>query len=236
MSMLRIDQATVGYRSGVPVLHDLTMEIEPGEVVSLIGSNGAGKTTTLRTIIGLLHCWQGIISFDGEDVTRLSTKDLVHRGMAIVPEGRRLFPSLTVAENLLVGSYTKWDRTAKDRMDEVLGLFPALERLIKRPADALSGGEQQMVAVGRALMSRPRMLLLDEPSMGLAPVVIEELFRKLRELSKTGVTLLIVEQNAVTALEMADRGYVMEQGRITLSGPGRSLLNNDSVQRAYLGI
>lgn len=234
--MLRLEGVTVGYRPGVPVLHQVSLEVQAGEMVTLIGGNGAGKSTTLRTILGILHPWQGSVRFQDADVTRTHTTDLVQAGIAVVPEGRRLFPTLNVTENLLVGAYSRWDRGVRERLAQVMELFPRLPHLAGRAAGSLSGGEQQMVAIGRALMAAPKLLLLDEPSMGLAPVVVEEIFDRFRLLREQGMTLLVVEQNAFLALETADRGYVLERGRIVLAGTSADLLADPSVQRAYLGV
>jgi branched-chain amino acid transport system ATP-binding protein len=239
--MLRVDDIHV-YRGRTYVLRGISLEVHHGEIVALIGANGAGKTSTLRTISGLLKPQKGHIFFrqatDAEpmDISRLAPEEIVRLGICHCPEGRGIFSQLSVRENLLLGAYLRSDRTgiAAD-YDRVCRLFPILGERHHQPAGSLSGGEQEMLAVGRALMSRPRLLILDEPSLGLGPLIIEILFQKLADLNREGVTILLVEQNAVMALEFAHRAYVLETGRITLSGPCRDLACDANVRCAYLG-
>ena len=221
------------------ILEDVSLDARRGEMVTLVGSNGAGKSTLLRAIAGLLPAWTGQVIFDGEDVSSLSAHRRVRRGLVLVPEGRLLFMSMTVEDNLAVGAYTRRGRAAKQETAEttqhVFELFPVLLERARQPAGTLSGGEQQMLAVGRALMSRPKMLLLDEPSLGLAPKVIAEIFAALDELRAGGMTILLVEQDAKLALRHADRGYVMRTGQIVMSGSADELLANEDIREIYLG-
>jgi branched-chain amino acid transport system ATP-binding protein len=213
---------------------DLT--VEPGELVCLIGANGAGKTTTLKAITGLVHPSAGRVVYGGEDIGGRKTHEIARRGLALVPEGRGVFPQLTIGENLAMGAFSRDDKPAVAADTErIFALFPRLKERAKQTAGTLSGGEQQMLAIGRALMSRPRLLLLDEPSMGLAPLMVEKIFEVIRGVSADGVTLLLVEQNARLALEASHRGYVLEGGLVSLSGPAQSLLGNPQVRQAYLG-
>jgi branched-chain amino acid transport system ATP-binding protein len=233
--MLKVDQLSAHY-GGIHALQGIALEVPDGAIVSLIGANGAGKSTTLKAIVGLVKASGGSVSWNGERLTGRPTKDIVSRGVCLVPEGRRVFPNLTVDENLTLGAYSRSDRAgiAADRR-KVFGLFPRLEERARQKAGTLSGGEQQMLAVGRALMTRPKLLMMDEPSLGLAPLVVRDIFRIVRTINAEGVTVLLVEQNAKAALEIADRAYVLETGRITLSGTGQELLADDRVRRAYLG-
>jgi branched-chain amino acid transport system ATP-binding protein len=233
--MLKVEGLSAHY-GGIHALQGIGLEVPEGKVVSLIGANGAGKSTTLRAIVGLVRPSGGTVTWNGERLTGLVTKDIVSRGVCLVPEGRRVFPNLTVDENLALGAYSRSDRAAiaADRR-KVLGLFPRLEERARQKAGTLSGGEQQMLAVGRALMTRPRLLMMDEPSLGLAPLVVKDIFRIVRAINAEGVTVLLVEQNAKAALEIADQAYVLETGRITLHGAGKDLLADDRVRRAYLG-
>ncbi len=233
--MLTIQGLSVHY-GGIHALQGIDLEVPERSVVSLIGANGAGKSTTLRTIVGLVRATSGTITWDGEPITGLPTKDIVSRGICLVPEGRRVFPNLTVDENLTLGAYSRSDRTAiaADRR-RVFELFPRLGERRHQRAGTLSGGEQQMLAVGRALMTRPRLLMMDEPSLGLAPLVVKMIFEIVRTIHAEGVTVLLVEQNAKAALEIADQACVLETGRLTLRGTGRELLADDRVRRAYLG-
>ena len=232
-TMLKIDGLRVNY-GGIEAVKDITFEVPEREIVTLIGANGAGKSTTLRTIAGLVKPASGRIHLQAEDITGLSPDRIVSKGITLVPEGRRVFPDLTVLENLKIGAYLR-----KDSLDEdlrwVYDLFPRLKERSWQAAGTLSGGEQQMLAVGRALMSRPKIMMMDEPSLGLAPLVVKGIFEIIREINKQGVTILLIEQNANMALHTADLGYVMETGRITLSGPGRELMANEAVKKAYLG-
>ena len=230
------------YRGQTYVLQGVSLEVNRGEIVALIGANGAGKTSMLRTISGLLRTKSGQIIYqpngNGEkiDISRMSAEQIVNLGVSHCPEGRGIFAQLTVRENLLVGAYLRKDKQAigKD-YQHVCEIFPILGERANQAGGSLSGGEQEMLAVGRALMSRPRLLILDEPSLGLGPIIVENLFRVLHEINTQGVTILLVEQNAVMALEYADRAYVLENGCVTLSGPSRELANNENVRRAYLG-
>jgi len=220
----------------IEVLHGVWVTVARGEVVSLIGPNGAGKSTVLKTILGYLVPWQGRVTFDGGEVTGLRADRLLRRGMAYVPQGRIVFPKMTVLENLEMGAFVVRDRAAIARATEqVLALFPALAGRLRVVAGALSGGEQQMLAMGRALMTAPRVILMDEPSLGLAPKFVDLIFERIVELRKTGITILMVEQNAARALTISDRAYVLELGRNAREGPGRELLDDPSVRRMYLG-
>jgi branched-chain amino acid transport system ATP-binding protein len=234
-AILQVSGLRVHY-GAIEALRGLDLEVPDGEVVALIGANGAGKTTTLRAISRMLRPSGGTIRFLGEDVTRLASHELVARGMAHAPEGRRIFLNLTVKENLALGAYLRRDRAeiAKDE-ERAYALFPILAERRSQVAGTLSGGEQQMLAVARALMSRPRLMLLDEPSLGLAPQVVERIFGVLREVSQSGVSLLLVEQNAHKALQLAHRGYVLETGAIVMRGTGQELLASPEVRKAYLG-
>lgn len=220
----------------IHAIKGISLTVNDGEIVTLIGANGAGKTTTLRTISGLKKPSEGTIFFDGRDITSLSAQERVKLGISQVPEGRRVFSSMTVLENLELGAYLRKDRDgiAKD-LDMVFERFPILAERRKQQAGTLSGGEQQMLAMGRALMSRPKLLCLDEPSMGLAPLLVQEIFDIIKDINEKGTTVLLVEQNANMALQIAHRAYVMETGKITLSGTGKELLQSDEVKKAYLG-
>jgi len=233
--MLEVSGLKVSY-GGINAIKGIDFAVAEGELVALIGANGAGKSTTLRAICGLVAPAAGRVSYAGEDVTGMASYQLVRRGLALVPEGRGIFPHLTVAENLAMGAYARNDAAeARRDLERVYRLF---ERLFERRAQAagtLSGGEQQMLAIGRALMSRPKLLLLDEPSMGLAPMMVERIFEVIRQIAAQGVTLLLVEQNAKLALEASHRGYVLDSGRITLADDAASLLRNPQVREAYLG-
>jgi len=233
--MLKIQSLSAHY-GGIHALQGIDLEVPDRSIVSLIGANGAGKSTTLRSIVGLVRPSGGTVTWDGQPITGLPTKDIVSRGVCLVPEGRRVFPNLTVDENLTLGAYSRSDRPgiAADRR-KVFELFPRLGERRHQKAGTLSGGEQQMLAVGRALMTRPKLLMMDEPSLGLAPLVVKMIFEIVRTIHAEGVTVLLVEQNAKAALEIADQGYVLETGRITLRGTGRELLADDRVRRAYLG-
>jgi branched-chain amino acid transport system ATP-binding protein len=221
----------------VRALRGVTINVDQGEVVALIGSNGAGKTTTLRTISGLMHPPSGSIRFDGKDISRMAAHDIVGLGICQSPEGRRLFPRMQVIDNLRMGAYLRNDSAGIQKdMERVFELFPRLKERTTQLAGTLSGGEQQMLAIGRALMSKPKLLMLDEPSLGLAPILVETIFQIVREINAQGIPILLVEQNAHKALEVAHRAYVLETGSIVQSGSGKELLNSPDVQRAYLGI
>jgi branched-chain amino acid transport system ATP-binding protein len=233
--MLRLEDVHVAYGE-IPALKGVGLEVRQGEIVTLLGNNGAGKTTTLRTISGLLVPTRGVMTLEGEPLAGIAPHVVVRRGIAHVPEGRRIFNRLSVRENLTMGAYTRNDTAviASD-LERVFGLFPRLQERVTQTAGTLSGGEQQMLAIGRALMARPRLLLLDEPSMGLAPVLVEQIFDTVRDINKQGTTILLVEQNAAMALAVAQRGYVIETGVIVLSGTAAELADNPEVRRAYLG-
>ena len=233
--MLRLESVSAGY-GRVGVLAGVSLEVRQGDFVCLVGANGAGKTTTLKTISGLLRPSAGRIVFDGQDIGGRKPQDILRLGIAHCPEGRRVFPHLTVQENLAMGAYVRRDAAAVAAdLERVLAHFPVLAERRRQPAGTLSGGEQQMLAIGRALMARPRLIMFDEPSLGLAPTVIETTFRIIGEIQKDGTTVFMVEQNAYMALRMATRAYVMETGRITLEGPARELLDDEHVKKAYLG-
>ena len=231
--MLKVDDIHV-YYGQIHAIKGVSFEVHEGEIVSLIGANGAGKSTVLKTISGLMHPKSGSISFLGNDITHAEAYKLVNRGLAQVPEGRRIFLQMTVRENLDMGAYTQKDVSEAD-IDDVFRRFPRLKEREKQIAGTLSGGEQQMLAMGRAMMSHPKLLMLDEPSMGLAPILVEQIFDIIREFHAAGTTILLVEQNAGKALAIADRAYVLEQGRITLYGTGAELAASDAVKKAYLG-
>jgi branched-chain amino acid transport system ATP-binding protein len=235
MALLEIDSIHVFYDK-IEALKGISVEVEDKQIVTLVGGNGAGKSTTLRAISGLLHPRQGEIRFNGQTLTGMGAHDISAIGVRHVPEGRRVFGRLTVSENLDMGAFTRNDRAgiAQDR-ERMLALFPRLRERLKQLAGTLSGGEQQMLAAARALMGRPRVLLMDEPSMGLAPMLVEQVFETIKGINAQGVTILLVEQNAPMALSIADHGYVLESGRIVLDGPGRDLLDDERVKRAYLG-
>ncbi len=234
--LLELRDVAVAY-GRIEALHGITLGIEQGEIVALIGANGAGKTTTMKAISGLLPLARGSIWFDGQDISKLRADLRVVRGLCQAPEGRGIFPGMTVTENLDMGAYTRRDKAgiAEDQA-RVFGLFPRLEERRKQVAGTMSGGEQQMLAIGRALMARPKVLLLDEPSMGLAPMLIQQIFNIITEIAQQGTTILVVEQNAQQALSRATRAYVMETGQIVKEGSGRDLLNDPSVKEAYLGV
>lgn len=234
--LLRLTDVSASYGS-IKALHGVSLEVFPGEVVCLIGSNGAGKTTTLMSIMGVVRPNGGEITFDGQKLNGLPTPRIVSRGISCVPEGRRIFPKLTVEENLQMGAFTqrKNKGVMAEKMDWVYQLFPILKERRLQAGGTLSGGQQQMLAVGRGLMANPRILLLDEPSLGLAPLLVEQVLGAVLAIKKQGVTVLLVEQNALAALEISDRGYVLENGRIVLMDEAPALIANESVQRAYLG-
>ncbi len=235
-SMLELKRIHAGYGE-FRVLHDVNMHVDKGEIVALIGPNGAGKTTTLRTVLGMTTLYEGKVSFKGEDITKVPTHKRVEKGIAMVPEGRGIFTPLTVYENLLAGAYTKRaEEKLQDSLEFVFTLFPRLKERRNQIAGTLSGGEAQMLAIARALMSRPELLLLDEPSLGLAPKIVLEVFDVIKKLREEGVTILIVEQHVKNSLETADRAYVMETGRIVLEGEARSLLKDERLKKAYLVI
>jgi len=231
--MLKIDDLKVNY-GGIEAVKGISFQVPEREIVTLIGANGAGKSTTLRTIAGLVKPAHGRIHLQGEDITGLPPDQIVSKGITLVPEGRHVFPDMTVLENLKIGAYLRHD-SLDDDIQWVYDLFPRLKERSWQAAGTLSGGEQQMLAVGRALMSRPKIIMMDEPSLGLAPIVVRGIFDIIKEIHRQGVTVLLIEQNANMALKTADLGYVLETGRITLSGSGAELLANDAVKKAYLG-
>ena len=232
--MLKIQDLKVSY-GGIQALRGISLEVPDGEIVTLIGANGAGKSTTLQTISGLLHSRTGSIEFLGESLMGIPAHKIVAKGLAQVPEGRRIFLQMTVEENLQMGAYTRSGAGIDQDLEKVYTYFPRLMERRRQIAGTLSGGEQQMLAMGRALMSRPKLLMLDEPSMGLAPILVEQIFEIIRTLHKAGTTILLVEQNAQAALSVADRGYVLETGKIVTSGTGAELLASPEIKRAYLG-
>ena len=225
------------YYGAIEALKGISLDVRDGEIVTLIGANGAGKTTTLRSINGLNHPRRGKIVFAGRDITSTPPHDVVKRGISQSPEGRKLFPRMSVVENLEMGAFQRTDRAeTKDDMDRVFTLFPRLAERKAQKAGTMSGGEQQMLAIGRALMARPKLLLLDEPSMGLAPILVEKIFEIIKEINEQGTPILLVEQNALMALDVADRGYVLETGRIALADDANALKKNEQVRKTYLGI
>jgi branched-chain amino acid transport system ATP-binding protein len=234
--MLEVKNLFVNY-GAISALEDLSFHVEEGEIVALIGANGAGKSTTLRAISGLVELSEGEIKFKGETLNKLPSHEVVQRGISHVPEGRRVFPDMTVLENLEMGAYLRKDPKAeiKKSFDEVFAIFPRLMERRKQLAGTLSGGEQQMLAMGRALMAKPKLLLLDEPSMGLAPLLVDQIFSTISQINKAGTTILLVEQNANMALQLASRAYVLETGQLVLSGDASSLANDPQVKKAYLG-
>lgn len=231
--ILKVKDLKVNY-GNIEAIKGISFEVRQGETATLIGANGAGKSTTLKAIAGLVSPKEGKIEFDGEDITGKDSSLIVSKGITLVPEGRRVFANMTVLENLKIGAYLRKDDLEED-LDWVYSLFPRLKERAWQAGGTLSGGEQQMLAVGRALMSRPKLMMMDEPSLGLAPLVVRDIFSIIREINKRGVTILLIEQNANMALKTADYGYVMETGRISLSGPGNELLQNEAVKKAYLG-
>ncbi|HHV35566.1 MAG TPA: ABC transporter ATP-binding protein [Syntrophomonadaceae bacterium] len=233
--LLDLEDLNVHY-GAIWALKGINLTVGEGEIVSLIGANGAGKSTTLRAISGVIKASSGGISFQGEDITKVPAHDVVKMGIAQVPEGRRVFANLSVLENLELGAYIRKDtKGIKQDLDDVLDRFPRLQERIGQVAGTLSGGEQQMLAIGRALMTRPKLMLLDEPSMGLAPLLVKEIFSIIEEINQEGTTILLVEQNARMALQVASRAYVLETGRIVLDGPAKELAQNEDVKKAYLG-
>ena len=235
MSLLKVTDLVVSY-GGIEALKGISFEVEEGQIVTLIGANGAGKSTTLRTISGLVQPKSGRIYFEGRDITDYNTQKIVETGIAMVPEGRRVFANLTVLENLRVGAYLRKDKEViEEDINYVYDLFPRLKERSWQLAGTLSGGEQQMLAVGRAVMTRPKLIMMDEPSLGLAPLVVKDIFKIIQTLKETGMTVLLIEQNANAALHACDYAYVMETGRITTSGTGEELLASEAIQEAYLG-
>ena len=235
MIMLKVTDLKVNY-GGIEALKGISFDVRQGQIVTLIGANGAGKSTTLRAISGLVKPSEGSINFMGRDITSLNSQKIVAEGIAMVPEGRRVFANLTVKENLKIGAYLRHDKAEIEKdIQWVYSLFPRLEERSWQLAGTLSGGEQQMLAVGRAMMAKPKLLMMDEPSLGLAPLVVKDIFSIIRDLKSEGITILLIEQNANAALRCADFGFVMETGRITMTGSGQELLVNEAVKNAYLG-
>jgi len=232
--MLRLENVSTQY-SGVPMLRKVGMEIDKGELVCLLGSNGAGKTTTLKAILRLIPVMEGSILFEGKSIHQWKTYKIIDAGISVVPEGRRLFPKMTVLENLRLGAFSEEDeREIKNRLENVFLLFPHLKERLHQIAGTLSGGEQGMVAIGRGMMGRPKILLLDEPSLGLAPVLVEEFFKAIRKINEKGTTILLIEQNAKKALSIATKGYVLQKGEIVVKGSQKELYENDVIKKAYL--
>lgn len=232
--MLKVQDINV-YYGKIHAVKDVSFEVHEGEIVSLIGANGAGKSTTLKTVSGLLRSKTGSIEFMGKDISKVEAFKLVKQGLAHVPEGRRCFLEMSVLENLQMGSFTRKGKNQSEDLEKVFEMFPRLKERIRQEAGTLSGGEQQMLAIGRALMSHPKLLILDEPSLGLAPILVEQIFDIIRELNKKGTTILLVEQNAEMALRISHRAYVLESGKVVLSGTGKELAANEKVKKAYLG-
>ena len=234
--MLRVDGLEAGYGKA-QALHEVSLTVDSGEIVTILGPNGAGKTTLVNAIAAVLRPWTGSVSFDGVELTALPPHQVITHGLALVPEGRRIFPKMTVGENLDIGSYARSARIGHhEALVSVYTIFPRLRERVRQVAGTLSGGEQQMLAIGRALMAQPRLLLLDEPSLGLAPIVVESIFDVLREINATGVSILLVEQNAVEALDIASRGYVLEDGRVVGKGTAAELEQDERLRKAYLGL
>lgn len=233
--MLNVTDLTVHY-GAIEALHGISFEVNEGEIISLIGSNGAGKTTTLHALSNIVKKTRGTVMFEGQDITRLAPDSIVRTGLIQVPEGRRIFANMSVHENLELGAYTRKDRSGiKSDMEKVFTLFPRLKERIRQTGGTLSGGEQQMLAMGRALMSKPKLLLLDEPSMGLAPILVDEIFSIIKEINAEGTTILLVEQNAFKALNIAHRAYILETGSVVKTAEASSLIKDESVKKAYLG-
>jgi len=232
--MLEVENLSVRYGM-IQAVHDISFQVNQGEIVTLVGANGAGKTTILRTISGLVRAYSGHIFFEQQEINKKAPQKIVAKGLSQVPEGRHVFRGLTVFENLEMGAFLQKDKQQKEALDQVFSKFPVLKERKNQDAATLSGGEQQMLAMGRALMSKPKLLLLDEPSMGLAPIFIKEIFSTIEEIKKQGTTVLLIEQNAQMALSIADRGYVLESGKIVLQGTGKELADSDEVKKAYLG-
>ncbi len=231
--MLKIENLSVNY-GGINAVTNVSLEVPDGKIITLIGANGAGKSTILRTVAGLVKPKEGTITLDGQDITSLTTNEIVSKGITLVPEGRRIFPNLTVLENIKIGAYMRKDNLNED-IEWVYSLFPRLKERHWQMAGTLSGGEQQMLAVARALMSKPKIMMMDEPSLGLAPIIVRDIFDIIKKINSQGVTILLIEQNANMALKAADYGYVLETGNITMEGKGLDLLSNESVKKAYLG-
>jgi branched-chain amino acid transport system ATP-binding protein len=236
VSLLEVRDLHSGY-GDLPVVRGVDLDVDEGQIVTVVGPNGAGKTTLLKTVTGLVRSWSGSVTFNGETLTGLAPHVLPERGLVMVPEGRKLFPFMTVEENLRMGAYCKKARGHTEAsLDEVFDLFPKLKERRTQLGGSLSGGEQQMCAIGRAVMAKPKLLILDEPSLGLAPIIVEQILALVRQLATSGMTIMLVEQNVHDALEMAARGYVLEQGQVVMQGTGQELLARDDLQEAYLGV
>ncbi len=234
--MLRLNNVTAGY-GATTILHDVSLEVSEGEVVTIVGGNGAGKTTTLRTVSGLIEASAGSITFEDEDITHLPAHQVVNRGITLIPEARQLFPEMTVLENIQMGAYRPAAKNRYDqRLEEVLTLFPRVKERLHQQAESLSGGEQQMVAIARGMMACPKLLMFDEPSLGLAPIVVSQVFDVVKQIAESGTTVLIVEQNVNQTLKVADRAYVIENGRMVMDGQAQELMGDDHIRKAYLGI
>lgn len=234
--MLRLNNVTSGY-GATTILHHVSLEVNEGEVVTIVGGNGAGKTTTLRAVSGLIEATAGSITFEGEDITHLPAHQVVNRGITLIPEARQLFPEMSVLENIQMGAYRSAAKSQYDqRLEEVLTLFPRVKERLQQQAESLSGGEQQMVAIARGMMACPKLLMFDEPSLGLAPIVVSQVFEVVKQIAASGTTVLIVEQNVYQTLKVADRAYVIENGKIIMDGQAQELMGNDHIRKAYLGI
>jgi len=234
--MLEIENLVAGY-GNAQALWDVDLKVEDGEIVTILGPNGAGKSTLVNSISGLITPWSGTVALDGRDLATVPSHQVAEQGVSVVPEGRRIFPRMSVADNLAVGAYNSRAReTSEETLRWVYGIFPRLEDRSDQEAGSFSGGEQQMLAIGRALMAKPSLLLLDEPSLGLAPIIVETIFGVLKQINEAGMSILLVEQNAVEALNLATRGYVLEEGRIVMEGSSSSLLNDERLRKAYLGL
>ena len=235
--MLKVSNIVTGYNSSLAVLGRVSFDVKEGEIVAILGSNGAGKSTTLRTVAGLMRPWEGSVVFFGEDISGVPAHEVVRKGLSLVPEGRLLFGKLTVHENLTMGAFTRRDKAEiQDSLDMVYTLFPRVKERMHQKANTLSGGEQQMVAIARGLMSKPRLLILDEPSLGLAPKLVKEVFAFVKEINRKGISVLIVEQNVKETLQLADRAFIIQDGKTTFDGRSEELMDDDNVRKAYLGM
>ena len=235
--MLKVSNIVTGYNSSLAVLGGVSFDVKEGEIVAILGSNGAGKSTTLRTVAGLMRPWEGSVVFSGEDISGVPAHEVVRKGLSLVPEGRLLFGKLTVHENLTMGAFTRRDKAEiQDSLDMVYSLFPRVKERMHQKANTLSGGEQQMVAIARGLMSKPRLLILDEPSLGLAPKLVKEVFAFVKEINRKGISVLIVEQNVKETLLLSDRAFVIQDGKTTFDGRSEELMDDDNVRKAYLGM
>lgn len=235
--MLNVSNIVTGYSSTLAVLNGVTFDINDGEIVAILGANGAGKTTTLRTVAGLMKPWEGKVEFAGEDISGVPAYEVVRKGLSLVPEGRLLFGKLTVHENLTMGAFTRKDKAEiADSLEMVYELFPRVKERMNQKANTLSGGEQQMVAIARGLMSKPKLLILDEPSLGLAPKLVKEVFAFIKEINQTGISVLLVEQNVKETLALSNRAFIIQDGKTTFHGNSEELMDNDDVRKAYLGM